>query len=159
WTKGELEAAIVEAGGCAAEFRSAADWAQHPQGLALAGEPVVHWDTIGSVSPSRLTPHADRPLSGLRVLDLTRIVAGPRAQRFLAGYGAEVLRIDPPIWDEPGMAPVVTVGKRCARLDLKSEADRLRFKGLLAEADVLVHGYRPGALDRLGLGAEVRRRI
>jgi crotonobetainyl-CoA:carnitine CoA-transferase CaiB-like acyl-CoA transferase len=74
----------------------------------------------------------------------------------LAGFGADVLRIDPPDWDEASLAPEVTLGKRCARLDLR--AHRERFLVLLAKADVIVHGYRPGALDRLGLDAHTRRR-
>ena len=82
---------------------------------------------------------------------------GPVATRFLAGFGAEVLRIDPPSWDEPAVVPEVVLGKRCARLDLRTPDGRARFLGLLREADVLVHGYRPDALARLGLGVETRR--
>lgn len=100
---------------------------------------------------------AARPLAGLKVLDLTRVLAGPVATRFLAGYGADVLRIDPPGWNEPGVIPEVALGKRCARLDLTRPADRAIFEKLLAQADVLVHGYRPDALERLGYGAEFRR--
>jgi crotonobetainyl-CoA:carnitine CoA-transferase CaiB-like acyl-CoA transferase len=91
------------------------------------------------------------------VLDLTRVLAGPVATRFLAGYGADVLRIDPPGWNEPGVIPEVTLGKRCARLDLTQAADRATFETLLAEADVLVHGYRPAALERLGYSEAYRR--
>jgi crotonobetainyl-CoA:carnitine CoA-transferase CaiB-like acyl-CoA transferase len=93
------------------------------------------------------------------VLDLTRVLAGPVATRFLAGFGADVLRIDPPDWDEPSLAPEVTLGKRCARLDLRKRGDLAAFEKLLAEADVLVHGYRPGALEMLGLDADRRRSI
>jgi crotonobetainyl-CoA:carnitine CoA-transferase CaiB-like acyl-CoA transferase len=100
-----------------------------------------------------------RPLDGIRVLDLTRILAGPVATRFLAGYGADVLRIDPIDWDEASLAPEVTPGKRCARLDLRTRAGSAAFEALLAQADVLVHGYRPGALDALGLDAQRRRTI
>ncbi|WP_373997074.1 CoA transferase [Duganella vulcania] len=98
-------------------------------------------------------------MAGLKVLDLTRVLAGPVATRFLAGYGADVLRIDPPSWDEPGVIPEVTLGKRCARLDLRLARDRDVFETLLAQADVLVHGYRPAALEGLGFGEEVRRRL
>ncbi|MCD6073829.1 MAG: CoA transferase, family, partial [Rhodospirillales bacterium] len=84
---------------------------------------------------------------------------GPVATRFLAGYGAEILRIDPPSWDEPAIIPEITPGKRCARLDLHQRGDRDIFERLLAEADVLVHGYRPGALERLGFGVDRRRTI
>ncbi|WP_351061010.1 CoA transferase, partial [Psychrobacter sp. TB20-MNA-CIBAN-0197] len=84
------------------------------------------------------------------VLDLTRVLAGPTASRFLAGLGANVLRIDPPSWNEPGVVPEMTVGKRCARLDLQAPADRAVFEGLLKDADILLHGYRADALEHLG---------
>ncbi|MFC3612542.1 CoA transferase [Lutimaribacter marinistellae] len=148
WAAAELEAAIVAAGGAAAAMRSRTDWMSHPQGRAVAAEPLVHWaDRPGHVRDWGGT--IDRPLRGLRVLDLTRVLAGPVATRTLAGFGAEVLRIDPPDWEEPGVVPEVTLGKRCARLDLKSVDGRKAFEALLARADLLVHGYRPGALDAI----------
>lgn len=160
WEAGELELAIVKEGGCAAQMRSWDAWKQHPQGIAVSREPLVLRD-IQLVSAPSLDIQIDRqrPLAGLRVLDLTRVLAGPIATRFLAGFGAEVLRIDPPGWDEPGVVPEVTLGKYCARLDLRQRADRERFQALLASADVLVHGYRADALERLGFGADVRRTI
>lgn len=164
WRGGELEAAVVGNGGCAAVMRSAAEWAAHPQGIAVAAEPLIAFDTrqmdgAGAVQawPGAATP--TRPLAGLKVLDLTRVLAGPVATRFLAGYGADVLRIDPPSWNEPGAIPEVTLGKRCARLDLRQPADRVIFEDLLARADVLVHGYRPAALERLGYGEQFRRTL
>ncbi|MBW0001688.1 MAG: CoA transferase [Verrucomicrobia bacterium] len=158
WAKADLEAAIVDAGGCAAEMRSSAEWMAHPQGRAVAAEPLAHIvATDRADRSSSWTPTPSRPLAGLRVLDLTRVLAGPVATRFLAGYGAEVLRIDPPGWDEPGVIPEVTLGKRCARLDLEDDAGRERFEALLAQADMLLHGYRPGALDRLGYDPATRR--
>ncbi len=159
WTKSELEAAVVEAGGCAAEMRSITEWVAHPQGRAVSSEPIVHLRSRrDETKHTDWVPTQSRPLAGIRVLDLTRVLAGPVATRFLAAYGAEVLRIDPPDWDEPGIVPEVTLGKRCARLDLKVLEERDRFEVLLAGADVLVHGYRPGALDRLGYD-EARRRV
>ena len=100
-----------------------------------------------------------RPLQGIRVLDLTRILAGPVATRFLAGFGADVLRIDPIGWEEPGTVPEVVLGKRCARLNLKDPADRAVLEQLLGQADVMIHGYRPDALARLGLDADRRRAL
>lgn len=158
WNADELEAAIVARGGCAAAMRSLAAWAEHAQGRAVAAEPLVHWQANETVAREHRACQAARPLERVRVLDLTRILAGPIATRFLAGFGAEVLRIDPPEWEEPSLAPEVTLGKRCGRLDLRDPAGRERLIALLAEADVLVHGYRPGALERLGLGAAARRR-
>lgn len=158
WRGAELEGAIVEAGGCAAEMRSPDQWLAHPQGSAVAAEPLISWTSTGIAEPlPGGTP--DRPLQGVRVLDLTRVLAGPVATRFLAGYGAEVLRIDPPDWSEPALEPDMTLGKNCARLDLKSQEGLERLHQLLASADLLVHGYRPDALPRLGLGpAELARR-
>lgn len=154
-----LESEIIAAGGCAAAMRSAQHWRAHPQGMALAAEPLiaVSWSEAEKEFPWR--PRADRPLAGIRVLDLTRVLAGPVATRFLAGLGADVLRIDPPSWNEPGVIPEVTLGKRCARLDLTSAADRAIFESLLARANILVHGYRAGALDGLGYGQVQRRAI
>jgi crotonobetainyl-CoA:carnitine CoA-transferase CaiB-like acyl-CoA transferase len=154
-----LETAVVAAGGCAAKLRTQAEWSTHPQGMAVANEPIVLWGDAMTGQRRDWQPIAGQPLAGIKVLDLTRVLAGPVATRFLAGYGAQVLRIDPPGWDEPGVIPEVTLGKRCARLDLRVDADRDAFAGLLADADILVHGYRADALDRLGLGAEARQRI
>ena len=158
WRVDELEAAVVAAGGCAAAMRSLTAWTDHPQGRAVAAEPLVFHDRREASARADGAVDPARPLAGVRVLDLTRILAGPVATRFLAGYGADVLRLDPPDWDEPSVAPEVTLGKRCARLDLKEAADRARFLALLANADVIVHGFRPGALDALGLGEAARRR-
>lgn len=154
WQAEELETAVVEAGGCAAGMRSAEAWRSHPQGQAVACEPLIALRKSGDARPLDIDPR--RPLRGIRVLDLTRILAGPVATRFLAGLGADVLRIDPPGWDEPTVAPDITLGKRCARLDLRDRADRGHFEYLLSAADVLVHGYRPGALDALGFGEAER---
>jgi len=159
WAKADLEAAVVAEGGCAAEMRGLEAWASHPQGRAVAAEPLVAFDSDPDRSASRWRPRPERPLAGLRVLDLTRVLAGPVATRFLAGFGADVLRIDAPDWDEPALVPEMTLGKFCSRLDLRRAADRATFEALLAGADVLVHGYRPGALDGLGYGPEARRAL
>lgn len=155
----DLETDIVAQGGCAAAMRSLDAWAIHPQGAAVASEPLVHktFQHPGDLPPWPLD--AERPLSGVRVLDLTRVLAGPIAGRFLAAYGAHVLRIDPPDWEEPGVVPEVTLGKRCCGLDLTRRDDRVMFERLLGEADVILHGYRSGALDGLGYDEGSRRRI
>jgi crotonobetainyl-CoA:carnitine CoA-transferase CaiB-like acyl-CoA transferase len=104
----------------------------------------------GSARP----PHV-LPAAGLRVLDLTRVIAGPVATRFLAALGADVLRVDPPHLPElPGHIHEGLLGKRSALLDASTAAGLQRLHELLAGADVLVHGYRPGALDRFGLDGE-----
>ncbi|MFW8633683.1 CoA transferase [Cribrihabitans pelagius] len=160
WHADALEAAIVAEGGAAAALRSRAQWLAHPQGEAAAAEPLIHWDSPRALLlRDRPQATAARPLAGLRVLDLTRVLAGPVSTRTLAGFGAEVLRIDPPGWDEPGVIPDISLGKRMAALDLTATQDRACFEALLAQADVLVHGYRPGALEGLGYGEDTRRRI
>ncbi len=159
WRGDALEQAVVDAGGCAARLRDRSEWQAHPQGQAVAQEPLVRRTNASNGPASSWQPLPGRPLAGLRVLDLTRVLAGPVATRFLAGYGAEVLRIDPPGWDEPGVIPEVTPGKRCARLDLHAANDQRTFERLLSRADVLVHGYRADALERLGFGADARQAI
>jgi crotonobetainyl-CoA:carnitine CoA-transferase CaiB-like acyl-CoA transferase len=159
WKKAELESAVVGARGCAAAMHTLDEWTAHPQGQAVAAEPLVRIDggTSGA-NPAWPVPR-DRPLQGIRVLDLTRVLAGPVATRFLAGLGGDVLRIDPPGWEEPGLEPEVTLGKRTARLDLRTEAGRSVFARLLSEADVLMHGYRSNALSGLGFDAAARQSI
>jgi crotonobetainyl-CoA:carnitine CoA-transferase CaiB-like acyl-CoA transferase len=159
WTTEALESAVVAAGGCAATMRSVAEWNSQAQGSAVRTEPLVLRQPTGDARASHWRPNALRPLQGLKVLDLTRVLAGPVATRFLAGLGADVLRIDPPLWDEPAVVPDVTLGKRCARLDLTQQADRACFEALLHQADILVHGYRADALDRLGFDPELRQRL
>ncbi|WP_375575914.1 CoA transferase [Paracidovorax oryzae] len=159
WEAAALEDAVVASGGCAAVMYSRQEWADHPQGQAVASEPLLHVHTAGRAAARDWQPSPDRPLRGIRVLDLTRILAGPVATRFLAGWGAEVLRIDPHGWEEPGTVPEVVLGKRCARLDLKNAADLDRLRKLLRGADIVVHGYRSDALARLGLDAAQRRAL
>jgi crotonobetainyl-CoA:carnitine CoA-transferase CaiB-like acyl-CoA transferase len=150
WPGDRLEHAVVAAGGCAAVMLGAAEWARHPQGEAVAAEPLVDWSRgPRGALPERWAPTAERPLAGVRVLDLTRVLAGPVATRFLAGLGADVLRVDPPNWHEPAVTPEMTIGKRTARLDARGPGGRELLESLIAGADVLVSGYRPGALDRL----------
>jgi hypothetical protein len=156
WEATALEAAVVAAGGAAAALRSAGEWDGHPQGRAVAAEPLLEVGSTSTAPTAGTRGPDDRPLAGVRVLDLTRVLAGPVATRLLAGWGADVLRIDPPWWDEPAVVPEVTLGKRCARVDLATPAGRDRFLDLLASADVLVHGYRADALEGLGLGPDVR---
>ena len=160
WDPDQLEAAVVAQGGVAAAMRSRDQWLAHPQGQAVNAELLIDWIAPRTIAlRDRPQATAARPLAGLRVLDLTRVLAGPIATRTLAGFGAEVLRIDPPGWDEPGVIQDISLGKSMASLDLRDDAGLRQFKALLAQADVLVHGYRPGALDRLGLDRTTRDRI
>ncbi|CAI8702683.1 Formyl-CoA:oxalate CoA-transferase [Pseudomonas sp. IT-347P] len=159
WASTDLEQAVVDAKGCAAEMRSWAQWQNHPQGLAVNAEPLVHFHAAQDEHNQTWQGSVAQPLAGIKVLDLTRVLAGPTASRFLAGLGADVLRIDSPTWDEPGVVPEMTLGKRCARLNLHDPADRVVFEGLLQDADMLLHGYRADALENLGFGIERRRQL
>ncbi len=147
----ELETAIVEAGGCAAVMHNRGQWLASPAGAATAD--ALPLTVVERRSPGARTPNAigQLPFDGVRVLDLTRVIAGPVCTKFLAGYGADVLRIDPPGFDEvPSLLPETTLGKRTAALDLTASSDRAMFEELLAGADVIVSGLRGDALKRLG---------
>ncbi|MCJ7958071.1 MAG: CoA transferase [Pseudomonas sp.] len=153
WNAAELEQAIVDVGGCAAQMRTWQAWQTHPQGLAVNAEKLVQRQTFDTPTDKPWLGSVARPLTGIKVLDLTRVLAGPVASRFFAGLGADVLRIDSPSWNEPGVVPEMTLGKRCARLDLKSPEGRQVFEDLLKDADILFHGYRADALEQLGYTA------
>ncbi|WP_336080680.1 CoA transferase [Thalassospira sp. CH_XMU1448-2] len=159
WSTDDLETEIVAANGCAATMRGIADWENHPQGHAVRAEPLIDWLDHGNVSIPAKSVDPARPLAGVRVLDLTRVLAGPVAGRFLAAFGADVLRIDPPGWNEGAVIPEVTLGKRCAGLDLHAPEDRKRFEDLISDADILLHGYRPDALSGLGYDGKTLRSI
>lgn len=151
--KADVESQVVAKNGCAAAMYSLAEWSAHSQGRAIAEEPLIGWQYEDGPAGMQTG------LEGLKVLDLTRVLAGPVATRFLAGFGADVLRIDPPHWNEAAVEVDVTLGKRCAGLDLKVHEDRLIFEGLLSQADVLVHGYRSDALSGLGYDSETLKRL
>ncbi len=153
WDATDLEDALAEAGLCGAIVRTSEEWAAHPHGRLLVDRPAIRTTRLGD-APRWEPMVADRPLGGLRVLDLTRILAGPTVGRTLAAHGAEVLRVD-----GPGLATIEPFavdtgrGKRRALCDLDVQADRSRLLDLVDDADVVVLGYRPGALDARGLGA------
>lgn len=148
----ELEDAFARARVCGGIVRSAEEWRQHPQGIALAARPVISIDRIGEAPPEPV-PGGARPLSGLRVLDLTRILAGPVAARTLAEYGADVLMVASRSMPQiPSFVRETSHGKRSVFLDLDDEADAAKLRGLLRGADVFSQGYRPGTLQARGFG-------
>jgi hypothetical protein len=161
WSGDDLESAIVAAGGCAAVMHDRTTWLASPAGRATRDEPLVHRTTRPAPVPDLPQPAATtgiRPFSGIRVLDLTRVIAGPVCTRFLAAYGADVLRIDPPGFAEvPALLPETTTGKRRAFLDLRDPGGRQAFERLVAGAHVLVTGLRADALARLGYGPDALR--
>ncbi|HEX5568961.1 MAG TPA: CoA transferase [Streptomyces sp.] len=146
----DTEELVYAAGGLAVAVRDRERWAAHPQGAAVAGLPLVGRERLDGAPPLPLPP----PPAGPRVLDLTRVIAGPVATRTLALLGADVLRIDPPgLPEDTGTYADTGFGKRSAPLDLSSRSGRATFEELLSAAHVVVTGYRPGALDRFGLAA------
>ena len=155
WEAEEFETAAAEAGLVAAMMRSPQEWASHPQGQAVAGLPLIDIRRIGE-SPARALPRAgERPLEGIRVLDLTRVIAGPVCGRTLAAHGADVMRVT--AQHLPGLAELdidTGRGKLAAFLDLRADEERERLAALLREAHVFVQGYRPGAIAGHGFSPE-----
>ncbi len=154
WDALELEAAIDEVRGCGAMVRSNADWLAEPHGQVLQAKPLVEIEKIGDSEPEPFTTEG-RPLDGTRVLDLTRILAGPIAARTLAEHGADVLMVGADgLPQVPEYVVDTSHGKRSCFLDLKSAEGRAALKTLVSEADVFSQGYRPGILAGHGFGPE-----
>ena len=154
WDSHDLEEAIAQARACGSIVRSNAEWLAHPQGKMLSGRPLVEITKIGESDPIPF-PAGGRPLSGIKVLDLTRILAGPCAARTLAENGADVLMVAAkhlPQVREHVMD--MSHGKRSCYLDFNRAEDVATLKKLVRNADVFSQGYRPGIMDRHGLGPE-----
>ena len=155
----ELEEAVIAAKGAGGMVRSQAEWAEHPQAKAIAQLPLFEIIRIGDAPPEPLPP-GDRPLSGIRVLDLTRVIAGPTCARTLAEHGADVLKITAEHLPSLGRQEYDTGhGKLSARLDLRQEKDRETLKKLVTEADVFSQGYRPGTLGDKGFSPEALAKL
>ena len=154
WDALELEEAILAAKGAGGMVRSMAEWAKHPQAAAIASLPLMEILKIGDSPPEPL-PEAERPLSGIRVLDLTRVLAGPTSARTLAEHGADVMKITAAHLPNIGYQEYDTGhGKLQAHLDLRQPQDVETLRGLVREADVFTQGYRPGTLGNRGLSPE-----
>ena len=159
WNALELEEAIIAANGAGGMVRTMAEWAQHPQGVAVASLPLLEIVKIGD-SPSEKLPDGDRPLSGIRVLDLTRVLAGPTCARTLAEHGADVLKVTAAHLPSIGHQEYDTGhGKLSTHLDLREPDDLEIMRGLVREADVFSQGYRPGTLAKRGLSPEALAEI
>ncbi len=154
WDGEAFETAAYAAGGVVALMRSHDEWSATPQAQELAKLPLISIEKIGEAAP-KPWPAGDRPLAGIRVLDLSRVIAGPVAGRTLAAHGADVLLISGP--DLPAI-PWLTIdtgrGKLTTFLELRSEEGRGVMRGLVAQADILSQGYRPQAIARLGFSPE-----
>jgi len=154
WDGQALEDAIHAAGGCAGLARHAAEWGAHPHAAAVATQPLLEILRIGDAPPLPL-PQAGRPLAGVRVLDLTRVLAGPTCARTLAEHGADVLKITAAHLPDSGAIEIDTgLGKLAAHLDLRSAQGVETLRGLLSSADVFSQSYRPGALAGRGFSPE-----
>ncbi|WP_240035719.1 CoA transferase [Hwanghaeella grinnelliae] len=162
WTAEGFETEATAKNMVVAMMRSPEEWAAHPHAAVLAGQSVISIEKIGEAGPTPVPPagSGDRPLSGLRVLDLTRIIAGPTGGRALAAHGATVMRIGSP---NLPVVPVLVMetgrGKLAANLDLDTSAGKAGLDRLLGDADVFIQGYRPGGLaDRGFASAQVAER-
>jgi len=159
WDGLALEDAIHASGGCAALVRNAGEWAGHPHATAVAGQPLLEIERIGDAPPLPL-PKADRPLSGIRVLDLTRVLAGPTAAKTLAEHGADVLKITAAHLPDSGDIDLDTgLGKLSAQLDLREKKGVETLRQLAQRADVFSQSYRPGALAARGFSPEELARL
>lgn len=154
WDAGELEESIIAAGGAGGMIRSISEWTAHPHAQAVAGLPLMEIVKIGE-SPAETLPPGNRPLSGIRVLDLTRVIAGPTCGRTLAEHGADVLKITARHLPGLGLHEYdVSHGKLSAHIDLREERGRDVLRGLVRDADVFSQGYRPGTLGSRGFSPE-----
>ncbi len=156
WRASEFESAAAEAGAVVAAARSFEEWDAHPQGQALADEPPLRIQALETHSPPHPLPALQAggaPLVGLKVLDLTRILAGPVAGRTLAGYGAEVMLLNSPTLPNIEAIADTSRGKLSAHVDLKTDAGQATLASLLSQTHVFLQAYRPGALQALGCGA------
>ena len=154
WDALELEEAIIAARGAGGMVRSMDEWAQHPQSAAVASLPLLEIEKIGDSPPEPL-PEGSRPLSGVRVLDLTRVLAGPTCARTLAEHGADVMKVTAEHLPSSEAQEFDTGhGKLSTRLDLRDAQDLATMHHLVSQADVFSQGYRPGTLARRGLAPE-----
>ena len=154
WQGAAFEDAAIADGGVVALMRSYDEWMAHPQGVALATLPVLCIKRIGD-APPRAFGNGDRPLSGVRALDLSRVIAGPVAGRTWAAHGADVMLVTSP--NLPAI-PWLTIdtgrGKLSTSIDLQTDEGRDALRGLLENADIFAQGYRPTALAQLGFAPE-----
>ena len=154
WKALDLEDAINEKRLFAVIARTKDEWRSHPQGRWLMERPAIDIDKLGDSDPETFTS-ADRPLSGIRVLDMTHVLAGPVLSRTLAEQGAEVLHVSAPYQsDNLTMILDTGIGKRSAYLDMNEKGDIEHLKGLVKDSDIFVQSWRPGVLDKYGLSPE-----
>jgi crotonobetainyl-CoA:carnitine CoA-transferase CaiB-like acyl-CoA transferase len=156
WRALEFEQAAAEAGLVVAALRSFSAWDLHPQRAAVATQPLVSIERIGDAAPLAwpALPLDARPLAGLRVIELTRILAGPVGGRTLAAYGADVMLVNAPHLPNIDLIADTSRGKLSALVDLREPAGRDALRALVRDAHVFIEGYRPGGIEALGFGPE-----
>lgn len=154
WRGQDYEDQVAARGLVGTMMRSPVEWASHPQGVAVAGSPLLEIVRIGDAQPQPLPP-GERPLSGVRVLDLTRVLAGPVCGRTLAAHGADVLRVTGPhLPDIPNLDIDTGRGKLSTHIDLRNDDGKATLTDLLKTADIFVQGYRPGGIAERGFSPE-----
>ncbi|WP_024508807.1 CoA transferase [Bradyrhizobium sp. ARR65] len=154
WEGEAFETAAYAGGAVVAMMRSHDEWSAHPQGRALAELPLFTIEKIGEAQP-KPWPAGDRPLAGVRVLDLSRVIAGPVAGRTLAAHGADVMLISgPDLPTIPWLVIDTGRGKLTSFVELKREEGRATLRRLLAQADIFSQGYRPRSIASLGFSPE-----
>jgi crotonobetainyl-CoA:carnitine CoA-transferase CaiB-like acyl-CoA transferase len=154
WDAFELETAIFNAGACGGAVRTYDEWSAHEQAQTVDKQPLVYIEKIGD-SPPEPAGSGDRPLSGVRVLDLTRVIAGPTCARTLAEHGADVLRIANGLLDDNQVQRMDTGhGKRSTILDIGAKDDAETLRSLIRGAGIFSQSYRPGALAAKGFSPE-----
>ncbi len=159
WPAEKLETAAAEAGLVVTACRSFAEWDAHAQGRAVASLPLFSIEKIGEAPALTLSP-GQRPLSGIKALELTHVIAGPVSGRVLAGHGADVLLVTAA--HRPSMLPLVIDtgrGKLSTQIDLRQQGGRETLAALVRDADIFIQGYRPGAVAALGFGPEELARL
>jgi crotonobetainyl-CoA:carnitine CoA-transferase CaiB-like acyl-CoA transferase len=155
WRASELDERLAAEGLCAALVRSPAEWQATTQAQAIATLPPFEIERIGEAAPPASIHKPARPLSGVRVLDLSRIIAAPVAARTLAQHGADVLAVSAAhLPNLPAVVVDTGRGKRATQLDLREHDQRAILCNLIREADIFLHAYRPGALAALGFSTE-----
>lgn len=150
----DIEAEAIRRGLCAARVRERSAWLREPQAAVIAAQPLVHLERSGAAAMP-LPPGGERPLSGLRMLDLSRVIAGPMAGRTMAEHGATAMRIaSPRLPSIPSLVIDTGFGKHAAFAELDTAEGRASLRALAAEADIVLDAYRPASLRGRGFGPD-----
>jgi crotonobetainyl-CoA:carnitine CoA-transferase CaiB-like acyl-CoA transferase len=155
WNGKELDDAAADKGYVMGLHRTAEEWAQHPEGQHLAKIPVIEITKINDTDPIPFKPNPVQPLSGIKALSCSHVIASSVAARTLAEYGAEVLHIArDQAFEHEIFITDCTVGMRSSCVDLKKPNQKQAFSELIPQADVFIEGFRGGAMETLGFGVK-----